>query len=573
MFKNITIRGRLTGMLVFVALFLVAVGGGGIWGMHKSHDALEAVYQDQTMALQRLARIDRLTLIVRSLLDRSLLSPEDDQIEWNTTEAQRHLDEAGTLWAEFLKSKLTYEVNTLSQQWTYDRQSLIDNAIKPAIQALRANKVDEARAIITIEVHGLYTPVADGLNKLIEIQTKLVRDEYEKSDALNRTLRIAGIAAMTLGILVFAVVGALLLRAIVIPLDRAIGIAARVANGRLDTRIDVERHDEIGALLAELNNMSESLRGIVREVRDGASVVANTAAEITRGNLDLSHRTEEQASTLEETASSMEELAATVKRNAEHAKEANQLAGGASNIAGRGGEMMTQVVSTMSGISGASTKISEIIGVIDGIAFQTNILALNAAVEAARAGEQGRGFAVVASEVRNLAQRSAQAAKEIKALIQNSTDRVSEGTRLVEQAGETMAEIVTAVKHVSDVISEIAAANMEQLSGIEQVSRAVAQMDQVVQQNAALVEESAAAAENQSSQAETLVAAVARFHLGDEDARAQPEPAAPPQDSGNQAQVMDFRKPKALRNSSRTPRDETLESMALSAPEGELRAV
>lgn len=540
MFRNVTIRGRLIGMLVFASAALIAIGGAGLWGMRMSHEGLETVYKDRVMALERLAKIDRLHMASRSLLDRSILSPEETQIEWNVEELNRNISEVSRLWDQFLKTRLTYEEKTLALQWTSDRQALVESGLRPAAEALLGKKLEEATTIITFEVHGLHTPVADGIKKLIELQTKVAKSEYDDSDALNGRLQALGIAAMAAGIVVFAIIGTLLLRAIVVPLDRAVRIAAQVAKGELDKKIEVGRRDEIGRLLVELNNMSESLRSLVSDVRDGSSSVATTSAEIARGNADLSNRTEEQASTLEETASSMEELATTVKQNADYAKQANELAAGASNIAERGGQMMAQVTNTMSGIATASSKISEIIGVIDGIAFQTNILALNAAVEAARAGEAGRGFAVVASEVRALAQRSADAAKEIKGLIQNSTNRVGEGSKLVEHAGETMAEIVTAVKHVSEVISEISAASQDQLAGIEQVSRAVSQMDHVVQQNAALVEQSAAAAENQAAQAESLVKAVARFRLGDEAESPAPKEAETPaaEESGNDRKAL-----------------------------------
>ncbi len=273
----------------------------------------------------------------------------------------------------------------------------------------------------------------------------------------------------------------------------------------------------------------------VEQVETAASHIQVASEEIARGNGDLSSRTEEQASSLEETASSMEELAATSKQNAENARQANQLAIGASDVATRGGEVVRQVVNTMSGISDSSRKIADIITVIDGIAFQTNILALNAAVEAARAGEQGRGFAVVASEVRSLAQRSATAAKEIKALIEDSVGRVQDGTKLVDGAGKTMEEIVTSVKRVTDIISEISAASQEQLSGIEQVSGAVAQMDRVVQQNAALVEESAAAAEELAGQAEVLAQAISRFKLDASRAQAAASAQRPGQRRATQA--------------------------------------
>jgi len=286
-----------------------------------------------------------------------------------------------------------------------------------------------------------------------------------------------------------------------------------VAQGDLTQRIEVKSRDETGQLLQALKDMNENLAGIVGDVRSTTESITAAAQQVAAGNADLSQRTEEQASSLEETASSMEELTSTVRQNAENAKQANQLAASASDIAVKGGQAVNDVVHTMSSISTSSKKIADIISVIEGIAFQTNILALNAAVEAARAGEQGRGFAVVATEVRNLAQRSAAAAKEIKTLIGDSVEKVEAGSRQVDQAGATMNEIVGAVKRVTDIMSEIAAASSEQSAGIEQVNQAITQMDEVTQQNAALVEEAAAAAESMQEQANGLYAAVSVFKL------------------------------------------------------------
>ena len=297
------------------------------------------------------------------------------------------------------------------------------------------------------------------------------------------------------------------------PLNKAVGVAQKVAAGDLTSVIEVKSTDETGQLMLALKDMNESLKKIVSEVRSGTEAIGSGTKEIASGNADLSQRTEEQASSLEETASSMEELTSTVKQNAENAKQANQLAMGASTVAVKGGQVVSEVVTTMSSINESSKKIVDIIGVIDGIAFQTNILALNAAVEAARAGEQGRGFAVVASEVRNLAQRSAAAAKEIKALIGDSVDKVGAGTKLVDEAGKTMEEIVNSVKQVTAIMSEITAASQEQSAGIEQVNQAIMQMDEVTQQNAALVEEAAAAAEAMQEQAQHLTQTVGVFKL------------------------------------------------------------
>jgi methyl-accepting chemotaxis protein len=297
------------------------------------------------------------------------------------------------------------------------------------------------------------------------------------------------------------------------PLNEAVAVARQVAQGDLTTRIDPVTTDETGQLLQALKEMNDSLARTVGEVRNSTETIATASGEIASGNLDLSSRTEAQASSLEETASSMEELTQTVKQNADNARQANQLVVSASDVAVKGGQVVGQVVETMGSIKESSRKIVDIIGVIDSIAFQTNILALNAAVEAARAGEQGRGFAVVATEVRNLAQRSAGAAKEIKALIGDSVEKVDAGSKLVDEAGETMNEIVTSVKQVADIMSEITAASQEQSSGIEQVNQAIGQMDEMTQQNAALVEEAAAAAQSMQDQAGSLSLAVSVFKL------------------------------------------------------------
>lgn len=316
------------------------------------------------------------------------------------------------------------------------------------------------------------------------------------------------------GVLLMCVVGFLIRQNTLKPLNKAIEISNTLAAGDLQTRITNEYSDEFSVLIKSLTQMGINLRATVSDIRNSAESVRQASSEIASGNLDLSQRTEEQASSLEETASSMEELTSTVKQNADNARQANQLSASASSIALKGGQMMNNVVHTMSSISDSSNKIASIINVIDSIAFQTNILALNAAVEAARAGEQGRGFAVVATEVRNLAQRSAAAAKEIKCLIDDSVEKVENGTKLVDNAGKTMEEIVSSIKHVADIMSEITAASQEQSSGIEQVNQAIMQMDDVTQQNAALVEEAAASAESLENQAKDLAGAISIFKVG-----------------------------------------------------------
>ena len=362
----------------------------------------------------------------------------------------------------------------------------------------------------------------------------LLSQQRQAIDATAHAIEVANGRSFTLLLTLCALVVALgsvcawlITRSITVPLQAAVKVAETVAAGDLRTHFGKAASDEIGDLMRALHGMNEALRKVVSEVQTGTNAIATASGEIAAGNQDLSARTEQQASSLEETASSMEELTSTVKQNADNARQANQMAVAASGVAERGGSIVSQVVDTMGAIDTASTKIVDIIGVIDGIAFQTNILALNAAVEAARAGEQGRGFAVVATEVRSLAQRSAAAAREIKALIGDSVEQVNNGTRLVQQAGSTMGEVVDSVRRVTDIMAEITAASAEQSLGIDQVNQAIAQMDQVTQQNAALVEEAAAAAESMQDQAARLAQVAAGFQL-DHVATAAPVRAARP---------------------------------------------
>jgi len=374
-------------------------------------------------------------------------------------------------------------------------------------------QVEEANSLLGKD----YLPAADGYLKLVgeflamqrkNLDTRAI--EIADIEQTSRNLLIALTAsALALG----AVCAWLLTVGITRPLKNSVAIATRVAEGDLSADIQVVGQDETAQLLQALSTMKNQLASIVSHVRQGAQGVSVASAEIAQGNNNLSERTEQQASALEETAASMEELSATVRQNADNARQANQLAQSASTVAIQGGEVVNQVVATMKGINDSSHKIADIIGVIDGIAFQTNILALNAAVEAARAGEQGRGFAVVASEVRSLAGRSADAAKEIKSLITDSVHRVEQGSTLVDQAGVTMAEVVSSIRRVNDIMGEISAASTEQSQGVAQVSEAVTQMDQATQQNAALVEEMAAAASSLKSQAQDLVEVVSVFKL------------------------------------------------------------
>ncbi|MFN9470401.1 methyl-accepting chemotaxis protein [Acidovorax sp.] len=372
---------------------------------------------------------------------------------------------------------------------------------------------DEAIKLLEEKLRPAQLDYQKTLREQVEFQAQLTTEAGKEADsaasALQRDVLIAGVAAIAVAIfLAFAII-----RSITRPLAQAVQAADRVAAGDLSGDIVVQSQDETGQLLSALQRMQQSLVTTVSTVRGNAESVASASAQIASGNNDLSARTEQQASALEETAASMEELGSTVRQNADNARQANQLALNASTVAVQGGDVVAEVVETMKGINASSSKIADIISVIDGIAFQTNILALNAAVEAARAGEQGRGFAVVASEVRSLAGRSAEAAKEIKSLITASVERVEQGTQLVDKAGATMTEVVAVIRRVTDIMGEISAASSEQSAGVGQVGEAVTQMDQATQQNAALVEEMAAAASSLNSQAGELVNAVAVFRL------------------------------------------------------------
>ena len=391
----------------------------------------------------------------------------------------------------------------------------------------RANQDEEAKAVIRGKSSALFNSAAEILEKLAQVNIDGGVKASETGNELYASSRwwIIGIIALciALGTMQAVWVSGLISR----PLVNAVHIAQTVAAGNLTSKIEVNTTDETGQLLAALKEMNDNLQNIVGQVRAGTDVISTAASEIATGNLDLSARTEQQASSLEETASSMEEMTSTVKQNSDNARRANELAHSASGIALQGGNVVSQVVETMGSINASSSKIVDIIGVIDGIAFQTNILALNAAVEAARAGEQGRGFAVVASEVRNLAQRSASAAKEIKSLITDSVAQVEAGSKLVHQAGKTMDEVVASVKKVSDIVAEITNAGKEQEVGIEQINQAISEMDTVTQQNAALVEQAAAASASMQEQAENLSRVVSVFKL-DQYAAATTVAAAPP---------------------------------------------
>ena len=405
-----------------------------------------------------------------------------------------------------------------------EQRKAYSSARDDAVKAKAAG--DEALAARILDER--FSPTAkayqESMRQLVAMQAGNIaataRAIGERADSSQTLIGMLAAFSVLLG----AVSSWLLTRGIVRPIREAVSLAETVASGDLTRRIDATSKDETGALLRALRHMNDSLVNIVTQVRGGTDTISGASSEIAAGNMDLSSRTEQQAASLEETAASMEQITGTVRQNADNARQANQLAITASNVATEGGSVVGQVITTMGSINESSRKIVDIIGVIDGIAFQTNILALNAAVEAARAGEQGRGFAVVASEVRTLAQRSAAAAKEIKGLIGDSVEKVDLGAKLVDQAGATMEQVVESIRRVTDIMAEITHATQEQTGGIEQVNQSIGQMDEATQQNAALVEESAAAATSMQEQAAKLAQVVGVFKL---DAQFAAAPAAP----------------------------------------------
>ncbi len=514
--SEMKVSTRLAILIGSLSVLLIVIGAIGLFGIGKSNDALQSVYEDHTIALAQLTDINQLNLRNRLYIAGGLLDPRPEEIAADVAGVEANIEAINKVWAAFMTTAQSPQEAKLAKDFADARAKFVQEGLRPSMEALRANDLVEAKRVVFEKTRPLYGPLTTSLNALIQFQIDGAKDEYTQAAARYATIRTIAIAAILCGIAFAGVFGFITVRTIGQQLGgepgEAAAVAKSVSTGNLTLDIQL-RPGDTHSLMAQLKSMQDSLVQIVSQVRNGSSAMATATSQIAAGNLDLSSRTEEQASALEQTAASMQELATTVKQNFESGKHANQLAGSASEVAVRGGSVVGQVVHTMEAINVSSRKIADIIGVIDGIAFQTNILALNAAVEAARAGEQGRGFAVVAAEVRSLAGRSATAAKEIKGLIDASVDNVDEGCKLVEQAGSTMDEIVVSVRRVTDIMGEISASSQDQSLGIDQINQAIGQMDQVTQQNAALVEEAAAAAQSLEQQAQNMVQVVSVFKL------------------------------------------------------------
>ncbi|WUR14539.1 methyl-accepting chemotaxis protein [[Empedobacter] haloabium] len=501
-----------------VLLFLVVVTVVGIFRMAQIQDRLDHVVSVNNVVTRLVVDMrhnvqDRIgSLRVLTLMsDPADMEPEFTRLKEQTAKYETALKK---LEAQFAIEALPEEKKLLAQ--IKEHEAVAMPAIERASALWLANDAMGATKILIKEIKPAQKKWMDALDQLGAFEDKLNNQvKIDAAEGFNsaRTFMIGmGVLAVLISLSAAWAITRGLLKQLGGEPEYTAAIAGSIANGDLSIAIDTSSTDK-GSLLVEMKEMRDSLVGIVGQVRVGTETIGTASREIAAGNIDLSSRTEMQASSLEKTASAMEELTSTVKQNADNAREANQLAASASDVARKGGAVVSQVVDTMSSINESANKIVDIIGVIDGIAFQTNILALNAAVEAARAGEQGRGFAVVASEVRNLAQRSAGAAKEIKALIGDSVEKVERGSKLVGQAGVTMDEVVASVRRVTDIMSEIANASQEQSAGIEQVNQSIIEMDSMTQQNAALVEEAAAAAQSLQDQAAELARVVSIFKL------------------------------------------------------------
>src|SRR5450830_157590 len=515
--RNVSIGVRLGLGFAVILLFSMIITGISVWRLHDVASATRTM-MEEPLAKERYisdwyTRIDsavRRTIAIARSSDTSLSGFFAEESKVSSASSAVLQKKIAALLKDPKEQAMFASLLELREVYVGSRDQVYK--LKGESQAEAANEVFEKT----------FVPAAAKYQKmvygLLEHQRATIDATARQIDDIASTSRNLLLLLSTLALAFGVVCAWLLTMGIVRPLRTAVDIARKVADGDLTAQIDASAKDETGQLLQALQDMNTSLLNIVGEVRSGTDSIATSSTQIAAGNQDLSSRTEEQAGSLEETASSMEELTSTVKQNADNARQANQLAASAAQVAVKGGAVVAQVVGTMESINASSNKIVDIISVIDGIAFQTNILALNAAVEAARAGEQGRGFAVVASEVRNLAQRSASAAKEIKTLIGASVEQVNAGSMLVAQAGSTMNDIVDSVQRVSDIITEITAASSEQSVGIDEINRAIGQMDALTQQNAALVEESAAAAESMQHQAHNLAQVVSVFKLNGQQA-------------------------------------------------------
>ena len=511
-FVNMKIGSRLAlafGVVIALLLVIFAVAVSVLNGTSSTMDnVIDHRYAQIALSNKIKAVGDRGVVTIGRLL----LATSPEQTKKYTDEYAKLRAANSENLAAFEKLLVTDEAKAIFEEQSKARKEY-GAVVRKVFDLVAAGNREQAMAVYQDELPGPQARYYALIDKMVDHQAQAMVADVAAAKGNSLRAKIQMLVASVLAVLLGVATAYFITRSITRPINRAISLAESVAAGNLTYNLEVESNDEVGRLMTALQRMVDSLHRIVSEVRTGADTIATAAHEVSQGNMDLSSRTEQQASALEETASAMEQLTSAIKLNADSATQASDSAQSASAVAMQGGEVVGQVINTMNSIAVSSKRIVEIIGVIDSIAFQTNILALNAAVEAARAGEQGRGFAVVAGEVRNLAQRSAVAAKEIKSLIDDSVNQVDEGSKMVEQAGQTMQRVVASIKHVSDIIAEISTSSREQSAGIEQVNIAIVQMDDSTQKNAAMVEQSTAAARSLQSQSEQLTDSVRAFAL------------------------------------------------------------
>lgn len=519
MFKNLTIRSRLIFVVSFLSVSLIVGGIMGIYFLGLSNDTVKSMYEDKVIKLSELDMTVRLMnknqlMLAQAIAGKMAAFPDDD------AKTDKYIGEIDQLILQINQM----QEGLLAKQWSPDEKALLDKivvarkryggeAVRPALAALKARDYQQATEILQGPLLERFLSLTTHFNELIKLQIDASKAAYDQGQQHYNLVRTLAIILTVFGVVVAAFMAWWLLTSITRPLAEAVNVAKRVAAGDLSQEITVKSNDETGVLMQAMKDMNDGLLDIVSQVRTGTEAIALASQEIATGNLDLSNRTESQAHALSMTAAATAQMTSAVQQNTESAHHAQKVAATTREIAEAGGQTMSEVVSTMAEISTSSKKIVDIISVIEGIAFQTNILALNAAVEAARAGEQGRGFAVVAGEVRSLAQRSSAAAKEIKTLINHSVSKVKDGSRLVEEAGDNMEEILTVVGLFTDLLDTIYNASSQQSSGIANINQSVSEMDEMTQQNAALVEQAAAAAQSMQDQAIALEGAVSVFKL------------------------------------------------------------
>jgi methyl-accepting chemotaxis protein-1 (serine sensor receptor) len=521
---NMTIKSRLVAVIAFLSVLAAGIGILGLHGMNRSNEGLKAVYEGRALALEELSKIDVLLMRNRLSLSLAITDPMVD-VKAESAQIDKNIAEIAKTWRTYLAAALMPEEKRQAAKLAGEWSRMDADSLVPAVSALRSGDVEAAKAAQD-KLQKVAPAVVQQLESLRKLQVDGAREEYERAAARYAVLRNIAVAAIMLGTLVAALFGYFLVRNIYRDLGGepryAAQIVRSIAAGDLTAKIVLMKEDS-ESLLAAMDTMQRNLTQTIGQINHATQAIDEASEQVASGSRDLRQQTEQQVSSLKETASSMSVMASTVKQNAENARDANRFVASASDTAQKGGAVVAEVVSKMESINASAKRIVDIIGVIDGIAFQTNILALNAAVEAARAGEQGRGFAVVAGEVRNLAQRSASAAREIKELIDDSVGKIDAGAQLVHQAGDTMGDIVESVRRVTHIVSDITAASERQTSGIDQISQAIGQIEGVTQRNAVVVEEAGGASESLREQAVRLSQLVAVFKLGE----VQPAKIAP----------------------------------------------